>query len=798
MRSIKSIIRSLRLRLLVSQSTRTAHSKRVRLFPQALEERSLMSAGIRPIDEVGNNAANPSWGTAGTDLIRLAPAAYGDGIDSPALASDQNARAISNILNSQANPSDPTSDIQTIDQNSLSDFGYAFGQFIDHDLDLTPDGGASLPITVAAGDPIGPAPLPFTRSITDPSTGTSTSNPAQQVTDVTAYLDLSQVYGSDAATAADLRTFSGGLLKTSPGNMLPYDNSTYFTPTQLASLNASLGGEENEGGLPTSELFVTGDIRGNENLELTALETLFVRNHNLLAGEIQKLNPSWTDEQIYQEARKLNIAEYQSIVYNEWIPAVFGPSALPAYSGYRSSVDPAIANEFSTVAFRFGHSLLSGDIERQTNQGLPISTVNSAGSDIPLSEDFFDPNLLNTSGAVDPLTDQTSSDIGAILKGDADGNSQAMDTSVINEVRDLLFGNFGAGGQDLVALDVQRGRDHGIPDYNALRVDLGLPAVTSFAQITSNSTVQKELEEAYPGGVNTIDAFEGGLAEDHVPGSDVGPLFQAIIVNQFERLRDGDRFFYLNEQFTPQEMKLMQGDDTLTGIIESNTNITNLQTDAFIFEASISGMVTTIPNHGAPPVGVSGITVLLEDTSGDILATTKTGLQGQYFFNQQSGTAVNPELTSGVSATGYYTIVLSLPTGVTQTSVSPGNILISRGDTNVMGVNFTIAGVTPPSMPVPPPQPGPGNPPPPIHQDVTTDSTGGLAIPIPGSPGQTTGVQQGSGKEQPAGPVEASGAIPMVPLQQDNLPEPGILPPVRPRLNVGIADGDEPSLPTGG
>ena len=115
-----------------------------------------------------------------------------------------------------------------MDQNSLSDFGYAFGQFMDHDMDNTPDGGASDPSPWLRTIRSGRRRCRSTRSLFDPSTGTSAANPRQQVKAVTSYLDLSQVYGSDAATAADLRTFVGGLMKTSPGNMLPYDNSTYF------------------------------------------------------------------------------------------------------------------------------------------------------------------------------------------------------------------------------------------------------------------------------------------------------------------------------------------------------------------------------------------------------------------------------------------------------------------------------------------------------------------------------------------------------------------------------------------
>ncbi len=171
-------------------------------------------------------------------------------INSPSLPQDPSARLISNLVNNQADPANPSQDIQTVDQNSLSDFGYAFGQFIDHDLDLTQGTGAADPISVPAGDPIGgpnDTPLAFLRSATDPTTGTSTSNPLQNPTSVTSYLDLSQVYGSDLATDNALRTFSGGQLKTSPGGLPPLDNSTYFTAAQLAQINASVGGMADQG-----------------------------------------------------------------------------------------------------------------------------------------------------------------------------------------------------------------------------------------------------------------------------------------------------------------------------------------------------------------------------------------------------------------------------------------------------------------------------------------------------------------------------------------------------------------------
>jgi hypothetical protein len=670
------------------------HKRKSRPFPppriEELESRCLLSTtGFRPIAEIGNNVANPTWGTAGTDLIRVTPAEYADGVDAPSLPQDASARAISNIVNSQADALG--NDIATISQQSLSDFAYSFGQFMDHDMDLTQDNGASDPIPVAPGDPIGgpgpvPVPLAFNRSQPDLATGTGPGNPAQDVTYVTSYLDLSQVYGSDAATDNALRTFVNGQMKTSPGGLPPLDNTTYFTPKQLAQINASVGGMENQGPLPESDMFVTGDSRGNENLELTALQTLFLDNHNLIAGELHDENPTWNDAQLFEEARKINIAEYQAIIYNEWIPAVLGPSALPAYSGYNPNVNATIANEFSTVAFRFGHSIVSNEIAREGNDG------QSVAPNVDLAQDFFDPNLLNGEGLssqIDPVTGLPSTSVDAVLKADADGDAQAMDVLVVNELRDELFNEVVPGvgyGQDLIALDIERGRDHGIGSYNQVRVALGLPAVTSFAQITSNVQVQQELSEAYDGNVNDIDAFEGGMAEDPVPGSDVGPLFQTIMVNQFERLREGDRFFYLNETFSADERQILQQGNTLAKVIENNTGARNLQGNVFKFNAAISGTVGLVPEGGHYERAAS-FEVLLEDTSGDILATASTNQNGYYIFNQLSGPAANVELNSGVSGTGTYQIVVVSPGG---TDFSSNTIIISQGTEHLKGIDFTL------------------------------------------------------------------------------------------------------------
>src|SRR5262249_26597454 len=234
---------------------------------------------------------------------------------------------------------------------------------------------------------------------------------------------------------------------------------------------------------------------------------------------------------------------------------------------------------------RFAHSQLDNGVDRLGNNGLDV-----AGGGVDLAAAFFNPTLINPAGVTDPISGLASTDIDAILKGGASGDAQEVDLLAVRDIRNLLFGPPGAGGSDLIARDIQRGRDHGLTDYNSVRAAYGLPRVTSFAQITKDVAVQQKLKQLY-GSVDNIDAFVGTLAEDHVAGADVGPLTRAVLVNQFTRLRDGDRFFYLN-QFSGKELSDLLANTSLTKIIERNTGITNLQANAFFFKASISGTVS--------------------------------------------------------------------------------------------------------------------------------------------------------------------------------------------------------------
>lgn len=513
----------------------------------------------RTIDGSNNNATNTDWGSTGIHLIRNISVQYEDDISEPRGGNSAvSARVISNAVAAQS------TDIRSA--RGLSDLFWTWGQFIDHDIDLTEghDPHEAFPIAVPAGDPqfdpfnTGTAQIPLNRSIYDPTTGTDASNPRQQLNLITAFLDASNVYGSDQTRAFALRTFTDGLLKTSNGDLLPFN--TPGLPNAMSN---------------SPIFFLAGDVRANEQPGLTALHTLFVREHNRLAVEIKATNPSLTDEEIYQTARRTVGALMQVITYNEFLPALFGSDILPAYSGYQSSVDPSVANEFSTAAYRLGHSMISPTLLRLGADGTEI-----AEGHVALLSGFFNPGILQQAG-IDPL-----------LRGLAAQVMQEVDSKEIDALRNFLFGPPGAGGFDLVSLNIQRGRDHGLASYNQARRDLGLPARTSFSEITSDAALASQFEAVYQGDIEDVDLWIAGLAEDHVPGSSVGETFTAILKDQFQRLRDGDRFWY-EAEFSGAELTALDS-TTLADVIERNTSITGLQQNVFFAQFPQADLETTV------------------------------------------------------------------------------------------------------------------------------------------------------------------------------------------------------------
>jgi len=616
---------------------------------------------VQSLDGTRNNLINIEWGSTNEQLLRRSSAAYGDGISTPSGSDRPSARLISNAMSAS-----PEGGITN--DRDFTAFVYAWGQFLDHDLGLTVTASPSerLPISVPAGDPwfdpnsTGAMTISLSRSAYDTSTGLSTVNPRQQLNSLTSFVDGSQVYGVDAARSAALREFTGGRMRTSVGNLLPLNTSGF------ANANDAHRVADNQ-------LYLAGDVRANENPELLSLQTLFVREHNRIAAATAVLHPSWTDEQLFQHARRMVIAELQKITYDEFLPAILGPQALRPYQGYRPDVNPGISTEFSTAAFRLGHSMLGEDIEFMDNNG------NEVRDAMLLRDAFFDPRPVGAVG-IDPLLKYLASD-----------RAQEIDTRVVDDVRNFLFGAPGQGGFDLVSLNIQRGRDHGLADYNTVRAAYGLPRVTSFAQITPDTAVQESLRSTY-GSVDKIDLWVGGLAEKHLPGSSLGATFTKIMVDQFSRLRDGDRYWYQNVLPAGAVREIQQ--TSLADLIRRNSTVTNIQPNVFFFQASISGNIFSDGNRDGVRQrvegGLAGVTVTLVDSVGATVATARTSRSGDYIFK-------------GLDL-GSFRVVVSPPSGAP--AITSRVVTLTRGG-DVRGVNVGIAPIAPiaPRASTPAPRP---------------------------------------------------------------------------------------------
>ena len=359
---------------------------------------------------------------------------------------------------------------------------------------------------------------------------------------------------------------------TSAGNLLPFNT---------AGLE-----NENPTGLPANELFLAGDVRSNNNVLLSSLHTIFMREHNRLVDVINIQQPSLTEEQQYQLARKIVGAELQIVTYNEFLPALMGSTA-PAASSYvynsnLDTNDPSVTSSFSSMAFRFGHSAVSPELQLVNDTGTPAG-------DITLGAAFSNPDFLGSD----------ATNVERLLIGAATQVMQEIDVLAVDDVRNLGFGPplTGSGGLDLFSLDIQRARDHGLPHYRSLQTSYPpLVVANSFNDITTDATLALALSTIYGGNIHNVDPLVGGFAEDHLAGSSLGALLDNIIDFQFRRLRDGDRLFYLSDDLDLYTSGVLNASIasivdldnwTLADILKENTTISNLQANVFFADPSL-------------------------------------------------------------------------------------------------------------------------------------------------------------------------------------------------------------------
>ncbi len=518
---------------------------------------SSFGQNFRSYDGRGNNLDNPTWGSVFEPLEIETSLEYSDGMGAPTGQNRPNPRTISNLLFSQ--------DSLLPDVMSLSDYVWAFGQFIDHDITITPsDQTEDLSINIPTGDPwfdpdsLGQAMIPMSRTNHIDGTGEDVSNPRMIQNITTAFIDGSSFYGHNQERSQWLRTYVHGKLKTSDGGLLPFNT---ITGQFDSDIDPSAPHMEDEVGLSVKH-FIAGDVRGNENPLLTSLHTIFIREHNRICDELRVVHLNWRDERLYQEARKRTVAIMNAIIYEEWLPTM--GIHLPDYQGYDRTVNAGISNVFTVTAFRMGHTLLSGTILRLDNDGNPIPEGH-----LRLKDAFFNPLEITKVGGLEPY-----------LKGMGAQAQQKFDAKLLDDVRNFLFSETGSLGVDLASININRGRERGVPDYNTIREHYGMGRVSSFSEINSNANIADALETLY-GSVNNIDPWVGMLSEERMPSSIFGELVIRVLAKQFQNLRDGDRYFYQNDPHLTDAEKAEIKNTRMYDVLMRNTNLSIMQPNVF-------------------------------------------------------------------------------------------------------------------------------------------------------------------------------------------------------------------------
>jgi len=332
---------------------------------------------------------------------------------------------------------------------------------------------------------------------------------------------------------------------------------------------------------------IAGDARVETQASLTSMHNLFLNEHNRIAGELfKKLKESKVlktdtelDELVYQETRRIVVAEIQAVTYNEFLPQVIGESAMKQHDletescKYNPETDPSIINSFAAAAFRFGHSLIQS-IFRGKNQPWRLGK-------------FFGDARFATKNNGEGYKNE--------LIGLSQQPCQHADVHISNQMTQLLFCNNetrAGGGHDIASINIQRGRDHGIPGFNQFRKLCGLQEIKSMTGGSPPDIDQDawhKLQSVYSD-ADDIDLWVGGLAEQSAGGM-VGPTFACIIGQQFQALMSGDRFFFHHTggpDIVPFKGKALDelSSRTLADIICEATGVEEMSQNVFVQESS--------------------------------------------------------------------------------------------------------------------------------------------------------------------------------------------------------------------
>lgn len=540
------------------------------------------------LDGSCNNLRATWLGKSETPYKRYLPAAYDDGINTPRSRSVlggplPNPRVVSRALFDENNSVD----------NLFTHFTAIFGQFLAHDVTsaaiATGSDGRIVDCPCNNGNPscmsinmpsnenlMRMSCMRMTRSSSAFSTFDCRFGHREQLNLLTSFLDLTQVYGPNSARSQTLRLFQGGQLKSS------ILNGKVHMPQAVD------GSCKNTDAVV--KCFAAGEGRTNENAGLSSLQTLFLREHNRVAAELASFNPTWDDQRLFNEARKIMIGVYQNIVYNEYLPAIIGwntaamfdlvpLSTNSYYSGYSANINPSLSNEFATAAFRFGHTSVRNTFGRfsRNNQQSSRSLV--------LQDIIFNPV---------EIYNFAEDGIESIIRGLINEPESKFDTNFADSLQNHLFESRLSDGSviaiDLASTNINRGRDHGIPSYNSFRQKCGLKKANTFQDLGDHVPLEKiqAFQNIYQH-PDDIDLYVGGLAEKSINGAVVGPTFACIIANQFKELKKGDRFYYENgpspTAFTLEQLREIKK-STMARMMCDNVDISLIQPNAFMLSSS--------------------------------------------------------------------------------------------------------------------------------------------------------------------------------------------------------------------
>ena len=518
---------------------------------------SQTNSNQRTITGICNNRQNKNFGKALAPISRLlGRASYADNVSSIRNRSVTGSplpstRVVS--LRILAEGATPVFDHQT------SNLHMPYGQFIAHDIILMPSSvgpnGQTLdctacnsgsvtdncaPIAVPNGDDYFPTNscIRLTRALN----GQTGLGQRTQLNQNTHFLDLSVVYGSDECLAAKLRTFKNGELKT-----FQYQ---YPLPPQDPT-------DSNCQSKAPNSCFLCGDDRNMVQPGLITIHTLYIKQHNKVAQAMQKLRSDWNDEKLYQEARRLLTARFQHHVYAEYLPKLLGQAAMKEFgltpltsgyfTGYDATLDPALPVEFTSAAFRFGHSQIRKELPRVTNFNQTVGTSVDIGNNVFYADSAYQ----GSAGGID-----------GIIEGLLQYPAMAVDRQFSFPVRHQIFEIRGkkASGIDLISVNMMRGRDVGLFPYNEYRTLVGLPKANNFSDLLGQMDAAnvQALQSVYAS-VHDIDLYPAILMERPVGGSLLGRTGTYIIATTFARLKKADRFFYETKapntrSLTPDEL----------------------------------------------------------------------------------------------------------------------------------------------------------------------------------------------------------------------------------------------------